>query len=183
MRGVRITNKTTKCRPIGAKGVVMKRVFSLGVLLVAACGLPQVVLADPAEDRQDKRMSKLMSQLDADESGTISLSEFRMPEGRDTPEMRMDLNGDGNISRDEVSEAINQNSEEALARFDEADIDGNSVVTADERRQAAFNRIDSDGDGQLTQKEMRKARKEMGKKMRRHGGEGKGKKQRQGERD
>ena len=91
--------------------------------------------------------------------------------------MRMDLNGDGNISRDEVSEAINQHSEEVLARFDAADIDGNSVVTADERRQAAFNRIDSDGDGQLTKKEIRKARKETGKKMRHHGGKGKGKKQ------
>lgn len=161
----------------------MKRVFSLGVLLVAAFGLPQVVLADHADDRQGKRMSKMMSQLDADESGTISLSEFRMPEGREAPEMRMDLNGDGNISRDEVSEAINQNSEEVLARFDEADIDGNSVVTADERRQAAFNRIDSDGDGQLTKKEIRKARKETGEKMRRHGGKGKGKKQPKDEHD
>ena len=40
-------------------------------------------------------------------------------------------------------------------------------------RQAAFNRIDSDADGQLTKSEMRKARKEMGKRMKRQGKKGK----------
>lgn len=161
----------------------MKRVISLGVMAIATSVLPLMAVADHEEGGHGKRMSKMMSHLDTDESGTISLSEFRMPEGREAPEMRMDLNGDGNIARDEVSEAITQHSERALARFDEADLDGNGVVTGDERRQAAFNRIDSNGDGQLTKSEMGNARKEMGKKMRRHAGKGNGKKHRQRERN
>ena len=146
----------------------MKRVFSVGAVTLAALALPLSALADHEDGRHGKRMSKIMSHLDKDESGTISLSEFQMPEGSDAPDMRMDLNGDGTLSRDEVAEAINQHSEQALARFDEADLDGNGVVTSDERRRAAFNRIDSDADGQLTKSEMRKARKEMGKRMKRH---------------
>lgn len=151
----------------------MKRVFSVGVVTLAALVLPLSATADHEDDRHGKRMSKIMSHLDKDESGTISLSEFQMPEGRDAPDMRMDFNGDGAISREEVAEAISQHSEEVLARFDEADLDGNGVVTSAERRESAFNRIDSDADGQITQSEMRKARKEMGKRMKRHGKKGK----------
>lgn len=156
----------------------MKRVFSLGVVTIVALALPLSAFADHETDGHGKRMTKIMSHLDKDENGTISLNEFQRPEGRDAPEMRMDLNGDGSISEEEVSDAVNQRSGEALARFNEADIDGNGIVTAEERRQAVFNRIDSDADGQLTKSEMRKARKEMGKKMRRHGGKGKEKMQR-----
>jgi Ca2+-binding EF-hand superfamily protein len=170
---MRISTETTTSRPYGAKEKVMKRVFSMGVVTLAALALPLSVLADHEEGRDGKRMSKIMSHLDTDENGTISLSEFQMPEGRDAPDMRMDLNGDGTISRDEVTEAASQHSEKALARFDDADLDGNGVITPDERRQVAFNRIDSDADGQLTQSEMRKARKEMGKRMKRHGKKGK----------
>ena len=82
----------------------MKRVFSVGVVTLAALALPLSALADHEEGRHGKRMSKIMSHLDKDESGTISLSEFQMPEGRDAPDMRMDLNGDGTLSRDEVTE-------------------------------------------------------------------------------
>ena len=170
---MRINSETTKSRPVGAEEKIMKRVFSVGVVTLAALALPLSATADHEDGRHGKRMSKIMSHLDKDESGTISLSEFQMPEGRETPDMRMDLNDDGTISRDEVAEAINQHSEKALARFDEADLDGNGIVTSDERRQAAFNRIDGDGDGQITKSEMRKARKGMGKRMKRHGKKGK----------
>ena len=158
----------------------MNRVISLGVIAITASVLPLMAVADHEEGGHGKRMAKMMSHLDTDESGTISFSEFRVPEA---PDMRMDLNGDGNIARDEVSEAITQHSERALARFDETDLDSDGVVTSDERRQAAFNRVDSNGDGQLTKSEMGKARKKLGKKMRRHGGKGSGKKHRQRERN
>lgn len=170
---VRISTMTITSRSVGAEERVLKRVFSVGAVTLAALALPLSALADQEDGRHGKRMSKIMSHLDKDESGTISLSEFQMPEGRDAPDMRMDLNGDGTLSRDEVADAISQHSEKALARFDEADLDGNGVVTSDERRQAAFNRIDSDADGQITKSEMRNARKEMGKRMKRHGEKGK----------
>ena len=128
---MRINSETTKSRPVGAEEKIMKRVFSVGVVTLAALALPLSATADHEDGRHGKRMSKIMSHLDKDESGTISLSEFQMPEGRETPDMRMDLNDDGTISRDEVAEAINQHSEKALARFDEADLDGNGIVTSD----------------------------------------------------
>ena len=86
--------------------------------------------------------------------------------------MRMDLDGDGSITRDEVREVTTQHSDRALARFDELDIDGNGVVTVAERRQAAFDRIDTDADGQVTESEMRKARGAMRQQSKRHGRKG-----------
>ena len=88
----------------------MKRVFSVGVMTLAALALryqhwqimKRVVMASEC--------LRSCRYLDKDESGTISLSEFQMPEGRDAPDMRMDLNDDGTISRDEVAEAISQHS-------------------------------------------------------------------------
>lgn len=156
----------------------MKHMFSVGVVTMAALALPLSALADHEDGGHGKRMSKIMSHLDKDESGTISLSEFQMPEGRDAPDMRMDLNDDGTISREEVTQAVSEHSEKALSRFDQADLDGNGVVTSEERRQAAFNRIDSDADGQITKSEMAEARKEMGKRMKHHGKKGKHKMQR-----
>ena len=105
--------KTTKSRPVGAEEKIMKRLFSVGVVTLAALALPLSATADHEDGRHGKRVSKIMSHLDKDESGTISLSEFQMPEGRDAPDMRMDLNGDGTLSRDEVADAISQHSEKS----------------------------------------------------------------------
>ncbi len=160
----------------------MKRVFSLGVLAVATMTLPLSALADIEDERHGKRMAKVMAKLDQDESGTISFSEFQLPEDRRSPEMRMDLNGDGILSRDEVSNAARQYSQEALALFDAADIDGNGEVTPSERRQAAFKRIDQDADGELTEDEMRDARKGMARERGRHKGMHKGKRMERQER-
>ena len=179
---MRITTETTKSRLVGAKEIDMKRVFSLGVLAVATLTYPLSALADNEGERHGKRMAKVMAKLDQDESGTISFSEFQLPEGRRSPEMRMDLNGDGVLSRQEVSETAKQHSQEALALFDEADIDGNGEVTPGERRQAAFKRIDQDADGELTENEMRNARKAMARERGRHKGMHKGKRMERQER-
>ena len=126
---MRISTKTTTSRRMGAEEGVMKRAIYVGVATLVALALPLSATADHEDGRHGKRMSKIMSHLDKDESGTISLSEFQMPEGRDTPDMRMDLNGVGTLSRDVVADALSQHSDKALARFDEADLDGNGVVT------------------------------------------------------
>ena len=179
---MRITTETTKSRLDGAREIDMKRVFSLGVLAVATFTLPLSALADNDGERHGKRMAKVMAKLDQDESGTISFSEFQLPEGRRSPEMRMDLNGDGLLSRDEVSNATREHSQEALALFDAADIDGNGEVTPSERRQAAFKRIDQDADGELTENEIRDARNAMARERGRHQGRHKGKRMEQQER-
>ena len=81
----------------------------------------------------------------------------------------MDANGDGEITRDEVSQIATQRTEEALDRFDALDADGNGVVTQGERRRAAFNRMDGDGDGQITKSEFRAARKDRRRMMQERG--------------
>ena len=104
-----------------------------------------------------------------------------MPEGRDAPEMRMDMNGDGAITRDEVSEVASQRTAEVMAHFDDMDADGDGAVTQSERRRSAFNRMDGDGDGQITKDEFREARKDRRRMMRERGGHrGHGKGQRKG---
>ena len=114
--------------------------------------------------KQGKRMAKAMTHLDANDDGVISFDEFRLPADRGAPEMRMDSDGDGALTRDEVSNAATQRVDEALARFDASDADGNGVVTIEERRQMAFNRMDADGNGEISNGELRKA----GKERRRH---------------
>jgi hypothetical protein len=90
-----------------------------------------------------------------------------MPERRGSPDMRMDLNGDGEVSRDEVSRVVSDRAEEALSRFDKKDTDGNGVLTSEERRMSAFNRIDADGDGQLTKHEFKGSRDDAERRMKR----------------
>ena len=156
----------------------MKYVIPTSILFAAVVLLPAQALAEAKESRGEKRMAKVMERLDTDQDGVISRDEFQMPEDRESPEMRLDVNGDGAISRDEVDSTLDERADKALRRFEEADADGNGVVTADERRSLAFNRLDTDGDSAISKAEMRDARKQMGKRMRRgdgrRGGEGRG---------
>ena len=95
--------------------------------------------------------------------------------------MRMDANGDGEISREEVTAIATQRTEEVMARFNDMDTDGNGVVTQSERRRSAFNRMDGDGDGRITKSEFREARKDRRRMMQEWGGHrGHGEGQRKG---
>jgi Ca2+-binding EF-hand superfamily protein len=142
------------------------------MIFVMAGVVAMPAMADGHGDHRKgaERMKNAVKQMDANNDGAISFDEFRMPEGRDAPEMRMDANGDGEITRDEVGQVATQRTEEALSRFDAMDTDGNGVVTQSERRHSAFNRMDGDGDGQITKSEFREARKDRRRMMQEQGG-------------
>ena len=153
----------------------------MAFLIAGALAMPAVADGHGDHRKGGERMKNAIKQMDANNDGAISFDEFRMPEGRDAPEMRMDANGDGKITREEVSEVATQRTEEALTRFDAMDADGNGVVTQSERRRSAFNRMDGDGDGQITKSEFREARKDRRRIMQERGGRrGHGEGQRKG---
>ena len=148
----------------------MNRLYSMMFLIAGAVAMPATAAGHGDHRKGAERMKNVVKQMDANNDGAISFDEFRMPEGRDAPEMRMDANGDGEITRDEVSQIATQRTEEALNRFDALDADGDGVVTQGERRRAAFNRMDGDGDGQITKSEFKQARKDRRRVMQERGG-------------
>lgn len=159
----------------------MNRGYSMLFLIAGALAMSAMADAHGDHRKGGERMKNAVKQMDANNDGAIGFDEFRVPEGRDTPEMRMDANGDGEITRDEVSEVATQRTEDSLTRFDALDADGDGVVTQGERRRSAFNRMDRDGDGQITKSEFVEARKDLRRMMREQGGHrGHGKGQRKG---
>ena len=154
---------------LGAKENGMNRLYSMMFLIAGAVAMPAMADGHGDHRKGGERMKNAVKQMDANNDGAISFDEFRMPEGRDAPEMHMDANV-GEITRDEVSEIATQRTEEALARFDAMDADGDGVVTQSERRRAAFDRMDGDGDGQITKSEFREARKDRRRMMQERGG-------------
>ena len=160
----------------------MNRLYSMMFLIAGAVAMPAMADGHGDHRKGAERMKNAVKQIDANNDGVISFDEFRMPDGRDAPEMRMDANGNGEITRDEVSQVATQRTEEALARFDAMDADGDDVVTQSERRRAAFNRMDGDGDGQITKSEFREARKDRRRMMQERGGHrGRGKRMEKGQ--
>ena len=148
----------------------MNLLYSVMFLIAGAVAMPAVADGHGDHRKGGERMKNAVKQMDANNDGAISFDEFRMPDGRQAPEMRMDANGDGELTRDEVSQVVTQRTEEALDRFDALDADGDGVVTQYERRRAAFNRMDGDGDGQITKSEFREARKDRRRMMQERGG-------------
>ena len=170
-----------KKTPLSAKENEMNRLYSMIFLAAGTVAMPAMADGHGDHRKGGERMKSAVKQMDANNDGAISFDEFRVPDGRDAPEMRMDANGDGKITRDEVSQIATQRTEEALDRFDALDADGNGVITQGERRRAAFNRMDGDGDGQITKSEFREARQDRRHVMQERGGHrGHGKNQRKG---
>ena len=170
-----------KKTPLSAKENEMNRLYSMIFLAAGTIAMPAMADGHGDHRKGGDRMKSAVKQMDANNDGAISFDEFRLPDGRDAPEMRVDANGDGEITRDEVSQIATQRTEEALDRFDALDADGNGVVTQGERRRAAFNRMDGDGDGQITKSEFREARQDRRHMMQERGGHrGHGKNQRKG---
>ena len=123
-----------------------------------------------------KPVEHMMKRMDTDGDGVISVDEFN-PRREGIVE-RIDENEDGAVSLDEVNQHISDRETEMaqkiaeirqriLKHFDDADTDGNGMVTEYAARSTAFNRIDGDGDGYLTEHELRTVSQDM-KRHRRH---------------
>ena len=149
----------------------MNRLYLVAFLIAGVVAVPAVADAYGNDRKGGERLVKAIKQMDANDDGSISFEEFRMPKGRDAPDMRIYANEDGQISREEVSKVLSQRAEVALAHFDNMDADGDGVITLSERRRFTFDRIDGDGDGQITQSEFREAHDERRRMMREHGGQ------------
>lgn len=148
----------------------MNRLYLVVCVMAGVAAMPAAADGHGDHRKGSERMKNAVKQMDVNNDGAISFDEFRLPEGREAPEMRMDVNGDGQISREEVSTMASQRTQEALARFDDLDTDGNGIVTASERRRSIFNQMDGDSDGQITKREFKEARKERRRMMQEQGG-------------
>ena len=104
-------------------------------------------------------------QLDKDDDGLISRTEFQLPE--DSQFIRSDLNRDGEISQEEVLLAQKKadrrdgrlkakRRDRAQKRFTEIDVNGDDTITIEEIEDHAFSMLDKNGDGYVSLKEMRK---------------------------
>ena len=104
-------------------------------------------------------------QLDKDDDGLISRSEFQLPEDRHF--IRSDLNRDGEISQEEVLLAQKRadrrderlkakRRDRAQKQFTEIDVNGDDTITIEEAENHAFSMLDKNGDGYVSLKEMRK---------------------------
>lgn len=149
----------------------MNRLYLVAFLIAGVVAVPAAADGYGNHRKGGERLVEAIKQMDANDDGSISFEEFRMPEGRDSPDMRIDANKDGQISREEVSKVLSHRTEVALARFDNMDADGDSVITLSELRRFTFDRIDGDGDGQITESEFREAHDERRRMMREQGGQ------------
>lgn len=104
---------------------------------------------------------KMFDRFDSDGDGYISFEEFQPP--REGMGPRADLDGNGEVTRAEVSEHVTaqaaEMSERANHRFEKMDMNGDGVVTKLEAKEAAFYRMDKDQDGFLSAEELKRPHK------------------------
>ena len=111
-------------------------------------------------------VDRVINRLDASKDGQISQEEFNMVDRKMI--LGLDANEDGVVTIEEVenhdnerkaemNERMKAKREQAILRFQSADIDGDGMVTAEEARTERFNFIDENDDEQLSAEEFRNA--------------------------
>ena len=136
----------------------MKRQVALAALILSTAGA--VALAQPSGHKSGPMGFKptperVIKYLDKDGDGLVSIDEFEMPDHGPRADIwrGLDADDDGAVSREEVQAHI----DDRWMRFEEADINGDDLVTQDEVEAAIFAKLDADGDGFLTEDEFAEA--------------------------
>ena len=128
-------------------------------ILVAAT----LAMAAGTSIAEGPRAKRMFERADTNGDGYISLEEFQLPGRREHP---ADIDGDGQLTRAEMTEHATTRSEEMLTRaterFTSMDLNGDDVVTADEARQSMFSHMDKDGDGLLSKDELKRPKRRPG---------------------
>lgn len=116
------------------------------------------VQAEPPERDRKPNPERIISRLDIDGDGGLSLEEFRVPPRADARFDEADADGDGVVTLAEFESRLEERSEQMLeharSMFLHADVDGDGTVTDNERKTLLFNRIDNNGDGVISADEL-----------------------------
>ena len=134
------------------------RATGFGLLaLVALIATGVNAQSQPSPDR-------VIKHLDKDGDNLVSFEEFEMPRrGRERSKLAAaDRDGDGNVSREEMQAHIDARAEEAMERFELADLNDDGFLTEEEIKRALFDTIDSNGDGYIDAVELGDARRSRG---------------------
>lgn len=120
----------------------------IAILTVLAAA---TVMAQPSNKSQ-----RMMSHLDKDGDNLVSVEEFEVPSrGRDRGRLASaDRDGDGNVSRSEMQAQVDERTEQAIERFELADLNDDDFLTEEEIKMAAFSRLDRNDDGYIDAKEL-----------------------------
>ncbi len=133
--------------------------LAAAAVVAVVCGdaFAQTAISPPAEaPREDSRLPRLFSRLDADKDGNISKSEFI--EAQMARFKRLDVDGDGAVSKEEWgARRANANPERVQRAFERFDRNGDGKISAEEWASAGervFVRADRDRDGFLSENEV-----------------------------
>lgn len=134
----------------------MKYCLSPAILAAVVLSAASAAAQPPRANDQSPppHADKIMSRLDSNGDGVLTLDEFHEPRGAWQRFDDLDSNNDGALTLEEVTQVADQRAiqhrERLTGLFRQNDLDGDGRVTESERKQAAFDRLDADHDGMLS---------------------------------
>lgn len=126
------------------------RATTLIIALGLIAGAPALAAAKADEDHGN-RMQQRFERMDLDGNGRITLEELAEIRGKRLA--KADADGDGALTLDEIKAASKRDGERLERRFQRMDQNGDGKVTKEESTAIAtawFEKVDKNGDGGIT---------------------------------